>query len=105
MVSIDILRDGEQPKRPTNSKEYDLLPFRIARHFESFDRVEEAGVRMREEGHVFSARLSPCQRMKMISSQIAELWRSGAEFSWRVHDLTIMPVERSALAGSEDESS
>jgi hypothetical protein len=53
LVSIDILRDGEQPKRPTNSKEYDLLPFRIARRFESFDRVKEAGVRMREEGHVF----------------------------------------------------
>jgi hypothetical protein len=69
LVSIDILRDGEQPKRPTNSKEHDLLPFRIARHFESFDRVEEAGVRMREEDHVFFGETSPCQRMKMISSQ------------------------------------
>lgn len=119
LVSIDILRDGfvnlraattdlmdEQPKKTTNSKEHDPLPGQIARHFESFEWVEKAEVRMREEGHVFfgEAFIVPKNDDGLVE-KIAELSRSAADFNWRVHDLTIMPVKRSALAGPKDESS
>ena len=113
LVSLDILRDGfvnlraattdlmdEQPKKTTNSKEHDPLPGQIARYFESFDWVEKADVRMREEGHVFfgEAFIVPKTTDNLVS-KIAELSRKATEFNWRVHDLTIMPVTREALDG------
>jgi divalent metal cation (Fe/Co/Zn/Cd) transporter len=115
LVSIDILRDGlvnlraavtdlidEQPKRTADSKKHDPLPDELARYIESFDWVEKAEVRMREEGHVFfgEAFVVP-KRTKNLTENIAELAEKSKGFNWRVHDMTIMPVSRTAFERDE----
>ena len=115
LVSIDILRDGlinlraaaadlidERPKRTTNSKEHDPLPEVVARYIESLDWVEKAEVRMREEGHVFfgEAFVVPKATDDLVG-KIARLAEKAKGLNWRVHDLTIMPVNRKALEGHD----
>jgi divalent metal cation (Fe/Co/Zn/Cd) transporter len=117
LVSLDIMRDGarntraavtdlidETPKTSTNQKRLDPLPNELKRHLESADWVERAEVRMREEGHVFfgEAFVVPKSTNNLVK-KIAELTQSAKAFNWRVHDLTIMPVESAWLDNESDE--
>lgn len=117
LVSLDIIRDGwrnlsaavtdladETPKKTVDRSQLEPLPGELARHLEqTLDWVEKAEVRMREEGHVFfgevfiiprsPASLSGDELVKNISA----LRKSAKAFNWRIHDLTIMPVDRDML--------
>jgi divalent metal cation (Fe/Co/Zn/Cd) transporter len=113
LVSLDILRDGarntlaavtdlidETPKRTTDRSQLEPLPGELARYVESLDWVEKAEVRMREEGHVFFGEIFVVPRSRCalsgeaLSARVGELADEAKAFNWRVHDVTVMPIER-----------
>jgi divalent metal cation (Fe/Co/Zn/Cd) transporter len=116
VVSLDILRDGarntlaavadlidEAPRRTIDRNELEPLPGELARYAESLDWVEKAEVRMREEGHVFFGEIfvvprSTCEMSaEELAARIGDLARKAKAFNWRVHDVTVMPIERSRM--------
>ena len=117
LVSIDILYDGfrnirasvtdlmdEMPKS-IEGDALDPLPEQLARHIERMDWVEKAEVRMREEGHVFFGEVFvvPANGRNLVA-RIAEVSEKAKAFNWRIHDLTVMPVNREMLEGQEAEA-
>jgi divalent metal cation (Fe/Co/Zn/Cd) transporter len=115
LVSLDILRDGainlraavtdlmdETPKTTTDQSKLNPLPAELTGYLESFEWVEKAEVRMREEGHVFfgEAFVVPTTTDNLVE-RIRDLSERAKAFDWRVHDLTIMPVDRATLAPGE----
>jgi divalent metal cation (Fe/Co/Zn/Cd) transporter len=113
LVSLDIVRDGvrnlraaitdlvdEMPKSTVNQHRLDPLPGELERYLESFDWVEKAEVRMREEGHVFfgEAFVVP-KTTKNLVDNVVELAEKAKAFNWRVYELTVMPVDRETLLG------
>lgn len=120
LVSLDIIRDGwrnlsaavtdlidETPKKTIDRSKLEPLPRDLARHLEqTLDWVEKAEVRMREEGHVFFGEVFVVPRSpgalsgdELVTS-ISEVRRSAKAFNWRIHDLTVMPVDRDMLEPS-----
>jgi divalent metal cation (Fe/Co/Zn/Cd) transporter len=117
LVSLDIIRDGwrnlaaattdlldETPKKTVDRSKLEPLPGALARHLEqTLDWVEKAEVRMREEGHVFFGEVFIVPRSPVrlsgeeLVKSIGEVRKSAKEFNWRIHDLTVMPVERDVL--------
>lgn len=111
IVSLDILRDGvvnvwaavtdlidEEPKTTTDSRQHDRLTDRLTQYLASFDWVESAEVRMREEGHVFFGEAFVVPKSDDgLTKNIADMAEKARSFDWRVHDLSIMPVRRDAL--------
>jgi len=116
IVSLDILRDGvrnslaavtdlidETPKRTVDRNQLEPLPGELARYLESLDWVERAEVRMREEGHVFFGEIfvvprpAPQVSAEQLSARIGELADKAKAFNWRVHDVTVMPIERKRM--------
>lgn len=123
LVSLDILRDGarntlaavtdlidETPKRTTDRSQLEPLPGELARYVERLDWVEKAEVRMREEGHVFFGEIfvvprSPCAlSAEELSARIGDLAKRAKAFNWRVHDVTVMPIERKMMEEELGES-
>jgi divalent metal cation (Fe/Co/Zn/Cd) transporter len=111
LVSLDIVRDGltnlraavndlidETPRRTTDRSKLEPLPEQVAEQLEKLPWVERADVRMREEGHVFfgEAFVVP-KTTENIVRDIAEAARKASAINWRVHDLTIMPVDAADL--------
>jgi divalent metal cation (Fe/Co/Zn/Cd) transporter len=112
LVSLDILRDGarntlaavtdlidETPKRTTDRNQLEPLPGELARYVEGLGWVEKAEVRMREKGHVFFGEIfvvprSLCEMSAdELSARIGDLSEKAKAFNWRVHDVTVMPIE------------
>lgn len=105
IVSLDILRDGfrnmraaitdliDETPKTTEGDALSPLPDDLRRYLESFEWVEKADVRMREEGHVFfgEAFIVPRDETDLVA-RIEDLAEKAKTFNWRVHDLTIMPV-------------
>jgi divalent metal cation (Fe/Co/Zn/Cd) transporter len=127
LVSLDIIRDGgrntlaavtdlidETPKRTTNRHQLEPLPGELARYVESLDWVERAEVRMRDEGHVFFGEIFVVSRSlrefsaEELSERIGDLAEKAKAFNWRIHDVTVMPIERrrmeAELGGSKTAS-
>jgi len=117
LVSLDILRDGlrnigaavtdlmDETPKVTEGDGLNPLPEKLQAYIETFDWVERADVRMREEGHVFfgEAFVVPRDERDLVQ-RIAALSGQAKAFNWRVHDLTVMPVSRELLRdGGADE--
>jgi hypothetical protein len=68
---------------------------------QSLDWVEAVEVRMREEGHVFFGDIFvvPRSTERMIE-HIEQAMEHARALNWRIHDVTITPVER--LPGRRD---
>lgn len=115
LVSLDILRDGarnmiaavtdlvdETPKKTTDRSKLEALPGELARYAETFDWVEKAEVRMREKGHVFFGEIFVVPRSRQMSANdltahICDLAEKAKAYNWRIHDVTVMPVDRETL--------
>ncbi|ANW00247.1 hypothetical protein LMTR13_08765 [Bradyrhizobium icense] len=117
LVSLDIVRDGlnnlraavndlidETPRRTTDRSQLETLPEEVAGELEKLPWIERADVRMREEGHVFfgEAFVVPITTENIVRD-IADAVRKARALNWRVHDLTIMPVEASELQDDDDD--
>jgi hypothetical protein len=89
----------EMPKSTVNQDQLDPLHGELKRYLESFEWVDKAEVRMREEGHVFfgEAFVVP-KTTKNLVENVVELSEKAKAFNWRVHDLTVMPVDPETLS-------
>ena len=105
LISLDIAKDGLKNLRhavndlmdqaPTTVARDDVDPLRdrVAARLAEFPWVEDAQVRLREEGQVYFGEAfvvpsDPSNLTEKIEEALAEL----RDLDWRVHDLAIMPV-------------
>ena len=108
LVSADILKDGasnlktavldlvdRRPKK-TDESGRECLPERVRDLLRGMDWVANAEVRMREEGHVFlgEAFVVPRPGTGDLVRRLGRAAEAAKALDWRVHELTIMPVER-----------
>lgn len=107
LVSLDILHDGvsnvaravtdlikERPKK-TDGSGFEPLPEEVAAFLRSLDWVEDAEVRMREDGHVFFGEAYVIPRAAdCLTENIEKAVQKAKSLNWRLHDLVIMPVRR-----------
>ncbi|CAA9522464.1 MAG: hypothetical protein AVDCRST_MAG31-1626 [uncultured Sphingomonas sp.] len=108
LVSADILKDGASnlkaavldlvDRRPekTDQSGPELLPDRVRDLLRGLDWVADAEVRMREEGHVFmgEAFVVPRPGAGDLVRELGRAAEAAKALDWRMHELTIMPVER-----------
>lgn len=108
LVSADILKDGvgtlktavadlidRRPERADKS-DYEHLPDEVRDLLRGFDWVEDARVRMRDEGHIFIGEALVVARPG-TPDLVEKLEQAAAEaktLDWRVHELVVMPVTR-----------
>jgi len=107
VVSLDILKDGfdnlrvavtdlidRRPKK-TDQSDWEPIPDRVEALLRRLDWVEDAEVRMREEGHVFlgEAFVVPVDQDQLVERLSAAV-DAALALDWRVHELVIMPVAR-----------
>ena len=108
LVSADILKDGvsnlktavldlvdRRPKK-TDQSDRERLPDQVRDLLRGMDWVADAAVRMREEGHVFmgEAFVVPRPGAGDLVRGLGQAAEAAKALDWRMHELTIMPVER-----------
>lgn len=118
VVSGSIMRDGWASlrvavtdladRRPmkTDGSDWEYLPEEVRQTLENLDWVQQAEVRLREEGHIFmgEAFVVPKDGAARLTTLIMEAAATVKSLDWRVHDIVIMPVE-SLSQMKEDERS
>jgi cation diffusion facilitator family transporter len=105
IISFEIGRDGVRHVRaavgdlmdrtPTtvDHQREDPLPERLRRFLLRQRWVEDAEVRVREEGHMLFADALVVPRTEQhLVEHIAEATEAALELDWRLHDLVVMPV-------------
>lgn len=115
-ISLDITRDGWtnvkaavgdlMDSRPTtydHAKPHPVMN-RIEDLLRGLDWVEEARVRLREEGHVFAgeAFVVPATGSDLLH-EVEEAKGRLSELDWRLHDVVIVPVASLEVQGDEEE--
>jgi len=108
LVSADILKDGvfnlktavldladRRPKN-TDGSDWERLPEQVRDMLRGLDWVADAEVRMREEGHIFmgEAFVVPRPGADDLVRKIGQAAEAAKALDWRMHELTVMPVER-----------
>lgn len=107
LISFDILKDGVKnlsrvvadlmDQTPTTVDQGDVDPLRdkLASMLRDLDWVDEAEVRLREEGQVYfgEAFVVPSGTAN-LTENIEDALRRVHDLDWRIHDLAIMPVRR-----------
>jgi cation diffusion facilitator family transporter len=114
IISLDITHDGfknmraviadlmdSKPTSVDDSRE-DPLPARLKTEVLRLDWVEEAYVRLREEGHVFFGEIFvvPSNSANLLG-KMQDATEKLYALDWRLHDLVITPVE--SLHGARHE--
>ena len=108
LVSADILKDGVsnlktavldlvgRRPRKTDGSDWERLPYEVRDLLRGLDWVADAEVRMREEGHIFigEAFVVPRPGTGDLARRLGEAAGVAKALDWRMHELTIMPVER-----------
>ena len=105
-ISIEIVRDGARnikrviedlmDTRPTTVRgKIDDAPARLLARIRELDWVEDADVRIREEGHVFTGEIYtvPKSGTSDLVARVEEVARLAGEVDWRMYDLVVMPVK------------
>lgn len=106
LVSADILRDGlgtlktaisdlsdRRPEKADKSG-FEPLPHQAAAYLRGLDWVQDAAVRLREEGHVLIGEAFVVPRAG-TTDLLQRLERAAGEtkgLDWRIHDLVLVPV-------------
>ncbi|MQA98860.1 MAG: cation diffusion facilitator family transporter [Actinobacteria bacterium] len=108
-IALDITHDGWKnikhatsdlvDKKPTlvDKEQEDPLPARIQTELEKLGWVEEARVRLREEGHVYFGEAFVIPRDESdLTARIEDATNQMERLDWRLHDLVIAPVRHFA---------
>jgi cation diffusion facilitator family transporter len=104
-IAQDIIRDGwrnvraathdlmdARPRRHDNS-EYHPVAVEMEREAEKIPWVRDAGVRLREEGHVFTGEVVIVPEEEPVTAdQIDEVAERVLGLDWKVHDVAVVPV-------------
>ncbi|PAX07031.1 cation diffusion facilitator family transporter [Sphingomonas lenta] len=108
LVSADILKDGigtlktavadlidRRPERADESG-FEQLPHEVERMLRGLDWVEDARVRMRDEGHIFigEAFVMTAPDVADLPAKLEDASARAKAMNWRVHELVVMPVTR-----------
>jgi cation diffusion facilitator family transporter len=106
-ISVELVRDGvKNTKRviadlmdsqPTTvDGETDTAPNRLRERMRQLDWVEDADVRLREEGHVFSGEVYvvPKKNTPDLLAKLKEAGEMAPDVDWRIYDVVVMPVEK-----------
>jgi cation diffusion facilitator family transporter len=114
LISLDITHDGVKnlraatadlmDSRPTlvDDSARDPLPERLRTEMLAMNWVGDASVRLREEGHVFFADIQVVPTTtEDLPEKVRKAERELAEMDWRLHDITIMPLDRIESAGEK----
>ena len=108
-ISLEIIRDGWDNIRqvvadlmdesPTRLGEHELegLPARVRAEVEKLPWVEDAGVRMREQGHAVAGVVFVVPRADglgaaALTERLAETRDRVRALDWRLHDVVVAPV-------------
>jgi cation diffusion facilitator family transporter len=108
-ISLDIIHDGwsnvraavhdlmdARPRRH-DAREYHPVVERMQRLAEDCDWVQEAAVRLREEGHVFTGEVMvvphPQARDGDLVGRLADLADRLLELEWKLYDIVVVPVK------------
>lgn len=107
IISGEILKDGiknikysvtdlmDRTPRSVDGKKVDHLVTEVHRFLDEVSWIKEYEVRLREAGHVYFGEiiLEP-KSNNSLSEKIAALRKELSDFHWKLHDITIMPVEK-----------
>jgi cation diffusion facilitator family transporter len=105
VISLNVLHDGfknlrevvtnlmdEAPKL-VDSSEVDPLPDRVRESLKQLPWIEDAQVRMREQGHVyFGEAFVVVSEEKNLTERLAHATQERAALDWRIHDFVIVLV-------------
>jgi cation diffusion facilitator family transporter len=104
-ISLDILHDGwknvraathdlmdARPRRH-DAREYHPVVDRIEEELGEVDWVEQGGVRLREEGHVFTGEVLvvPATEERLVD-RCEELAEHLLQLDWKLYDIVVVPV-------------
>jgi divalent metal cation (Fe/Co/Zn/Cd) transporter len=107
LVSADILKDGiatlktatadlidRRPERADDSGR-ERLPEEVEALLRGMDWIDDAAVRMRDEGHILigEAFIVPKAGTQDLPRLLEQAVGEARALDWRVHDLVIMPVQ------------
>lgn len=106
VISIEIMRDGFSDvrnsvaqlmnKRPTDvdGKEPDQVPDKVQHELEQLDWVQQARVRLREDGDVLTgeAFIVPKDEFDLLN-RLRKAYDVANGVDWRLHDVNIVPVQ------------
>jgi len=106
IISVEILRDGFSDlrnsvaqlmnKRPTDveGKEPDPVPDKVQHELERLDWVQQARVRLREDGDVLTgeAFIVPKDESDLLN-RLRKAYDVANGVDWRLHDVNIVPVQ------------
>ncbi|MFC7402537.1 cation transporter [Citricoccus sp. GCM10030269] len=105
-VGVSILRDGvtnvgtaitdlaDARARTIEGNDEHPLIRQAEEHAQTFDWVESAGARIRDEGHVFHTEMFivPAAGRELTTAMIDELRASLADVDWKLEDVVVSPV-------------
>jgi cation diffusion facilitator family transporter len=105
LISLNVLHDGcknlrevvtnlmdEVPKL-VDSSEVDPLPDRVQEYLKQLPWIEDAQVRMREQGHVyFGEAFVVVSEEKNLAERLYHATQECAALDWRIHDFVIVLV-------------
>jgi cation diffusion facilitator family transporter len=105
LISIDVLRDGWKnlsqsirdlmDERPTKvgDGDPDDFPERVRAALRALDWVEDADVRLREEGHLLTGEAFVVPRgEERLVERLDAAGRALRELDWRLYDVSLVPV-------------
>lgn len=107
VISLDIVRDGLRnvsnavkdlmDERPTtyDDRAPHPLPDQVLEQVRVMDWVDDAVVRMREEGHVFAGEVLVVPRNGVVDlpRRVEQVTERLKDLDWRLHDLVVVPVQ------------
>lgn len=98
-IAITDLVDRRPMK--TDGSDWEGLPTEVRRMLKTLDWVEDAEVRMREEGHIFmgEAFVIPKSGVSQLTRLISQAVEEVKALDWRVHDIVVMPVGHLSQVG------
>jgi cation diffusion facilitator family transporter len=107
IISIQLVRDGWMNVRqvigdlmdeaPTKmgKRELEKLPQELAREAEKLPWARRAEAHLREHGHALTGEVFiECTEPALRPSQLEEAAEALERFDWRLHGLTVVPVEK-----------
>jgi len=106
IISLDIFHDGitnlkdsimdlmDRIPKKTGEDRIEEVIFKAKNKLNEFDWIEDAEIRMREEGHVFfgDAFVVVKKGISDLNNLLEKAQKSLYKLDWRIHDIVIMPV-------------
>ncbi|MFZ3580654.1 cation diffusion facilitator family transporter, partial [Loktanella sp. DJP18] len=104
VISLDVLKDGfkhtgaalrdlvDEMPRTLDDSDFDPLIEQVEKHVANYDWVEDARLRLRQEGRYLTGTVYLVPKAESgVTARIEEAERELLALNWRIHDISIMP--------------